>query len=106
MRRLVLLVLPLLLAACVSTSAAPPAPVAPPRAQDARVSVVFSSSPGDAELWINGELVGSTNVSLPLQPGTWEVEMRKAGFEPYRRTLTVKAGTSTRLHGDLQRLPR
>lgn len=105
MQRLALLALPLFLAACVSTSTAAPAP-ASPKPHDPRVTVVFSSSPGGAELWISGELVGSTNVSLPLDPGNWEVEMRKAGFEPYKRTLTVRAGTHTRLHGDLQRTPR
>jgi hypothetical protein len=95
--------------ACSVTTAAPtPAPAAAPAARAASdlVNVYIESQPSAAEIWIDGEFVGSTNISYALAPGKRAIELRKSGFESWKRELTVRAGSPTRIRADLTPLPR
>ena len=54
----------------------------------------ISSQPGEARVYLNGIEVGETsNLDvLMLQPGTYLVELRKEGFLPETRSLTLRDG--------------
>ena len=54
-------------------------------------------APADAELWIDGELVGSGSRTLALSAQPHEVELRKAGYAGYRRTVTPQPGFTQEL---------
>ncbi len=59
----------------------------------ARTGIVqISSTPGDAELLIDGRSVGQTGQSLTLPAREHRIEIRKTGFAPYRATILPKPG--------------
>lgn len=58
--------------------------------------LVAQSYPDSAELLVNGALKTATNTSVNLDPGQYEVEIKKAGFVPWKKSLTVEAETVTR----------
>ena len=55
------------------------------------------SSPQGAEVFVDGGRVGRTPVRLALDEGAHDVELRLAGYEPYRARVQVRAGQTTRL---------
>jgi hypothetical protein len=72
--------------ACVATTQAPVEPKATP-AQ--KVSVTISSEPGNAEVYVDGRFVGTSTMEVRLGPGTYKIEVRRAGFKPWVRDLSV-----------------
>jgi hypothetical protein len=86
-----------MLAACVSvhdsSRKAPPTPM---------TTVEFESSPGSAEVYVDGEFRGSTPVRLQLAAGTHRVEIRLPGFQSWSRDLVVVAGDDTRVAARLE----
>ena len=92
----------LLLAACSIDTATPaPAPAAASASRSNLVTVYVESSPSGAEIWIDGEFVGSTNLTYAIPPGKRVIEIRRATFETWKRELTVRANTPTRVRADL-----
>lgn len=55
------------------------------------VNITVESSPSYGEVWIEGKFVGSAPLTFHFQPGTHNIEVRRAGSEPWRRELTVYA---------------
>jgi PEGA domain len=68
-------------------------------AEKAKISV--SSTPGGADIEINGEFVGNTPSVVEVGSGKNEVKVTKKGFAPWTRTLTVTGGTVT-LNAELE----
>ncbi|MFN4071149.1 MAG: PEGA domain-containing protein [Thermus caldifontis] len=60
-------------------------------------TLVISSSPSGAEVYVEGALRGRTPLSLSLPEGRYAVELRLSGYEPYRATVQVRRGETTRL---------
>ena len=55
--------------------------------------VRFSSEPSRAEVWVNGQKMGETPVTLKLESKkTYTIEFRKEGFKPVTRTITNHVG--------------
>ena len=77
-----------------------------PLVREPKVHVQFNSRPDNCELWIDGNFVGSADVVLRLTAGKHIVEMRRDGFETWRRELTVTLDNPTRVAGFLKQLPR
>ena len=71
----------------------------------ATVAVILDSSPGGADVEIDGTFVGSTPSELPLTPGKHIVRMTKRGYSAYERTVEVKYGAKITLHADLEPKP-
>jgi hypothetical protein len=65
-------------------------------------TVEFESSPGSAEVYVDGEFRGSTPVRLQLAAGTHRVEIRLPGFQSWSRDLVVVAGDDTRVAARLE----
>jgi hypothetical protein len=68
----------------------------------ATTGVSFSTQPGDAEVWIDGEFRGTTPVTLHLSAGKHEVVFRLEGYGSWARELVVVAGDDTRVTARLQ----
>ena len=47
-------------------------------------------SSGTAIIYINGEVVGQTPLEVNLDPGTYEIEMIKEGYEEYRFSVELE----------------
>lgn len=55
-------------------------------------SVQIVSEPADAELYINGELLGLANQTVELMAVSQQIEIRKEGYVPYNTEFTSRPG--------------
>ena len=65
-------------------------PVSPDQAAAAELEV--SSTPDGADIEIDGNFVGSTPSTLGVAAGPHQLSVKKAGFKPWERTITVSSG--------------
>lgn len=83
------------------------APAPPARsAQDVlpeKVKVTFASTPPGAEITLDGSYVGSTPSAIVLGAGTHSVILSLSGFTPWKRELTVLAGSELTVSAVLQK---
>lgn len=52
--------------------------------------LAISSSPRAAEVYINGDFKGATDVNINLPPGEYTVEVKKEGYISYKKTVKLK----------------
>lgn len=52
--------------------------------------LVATSVPDGAQILINGELKSATNDTMSLAPNTYDVQIRKDGYIPWYKRLTIK----------------
>ncbi|RTH04126.1 S-layer protein [Thermus scotoductus] len=64
--------------------------------------LLLESSPTGAEVYVNGTLRGRTPLRLVLEEGTYQVELKAPGYEPYRATVRVERGRETRVSATLR----
>lgn len=57
-----------------------------------------SSIPSGAQALINGSVVGNTPLSIELQPGNYNLELRRSGYNTLRTPFTIQAGQVTQLN--------
>jgi hypothetical protein len=65
-------------------------------------TLYLESSPSGAEVYLEGRLQGRTPLRLTLNEGTYRVELRLPGYEPYQATVRVERGRETRLSASLR----
>jgi hypothetical protein len=66
-------------------------------------AVTIESTPANAEVSVDGNLIGTTPLSAyPMAAGTRAVEVSKKGFLTWRRNLAVQGGAATRLSAELE----
>jgi PEGA domain len=65
--------------------------------REPKVPVSFISRPDYADLYVDGRFVGSTDLSLRLAAGTRTIEIKREGYETWRRELIVSADNPTRV---------
>ncbi len=59
--------------------------------------LVVSDAPDGAEVFLNDKLVGNAGDPLEVEPGTYSLEVRAAGYEPIQDAITITpGGTVTR----------
>jgi hypothetical protein len=71
----------------VSVPAPPPAPASPAQAQ-----LQVTSTPDGADIEIDGGFVGNTPSAVGVAPGQHQLSVKKAGFKPWERKITVSSG--------------
>lgn len=96
-------------AACamLGCASAPRVPIAPPSQRAAPAEAVapagevaglsFAVEPADAEVLIDGRAMGRVaelprDGTVPLQPGLYQVALRRAGFATWRAEVAVRTG--------------
>lgn len=52
--------------------------------------LVATSTPDGAQLYVNGKLKSATNTTVSLDPGQYNVEIKKDGFHPWFKTLKLE----------------
>lgn len=67
--------------------------------------VEIRSEPAGAKILIDGELVGTTPLELPVDAGVHQLRIEMSGRIGIRRKIDVVAGEATRLDFELQRIP-
>ena len=79
------------------------APVAPPAPVATTGSLVIESRPSGARVFLDGQDLGTTPVSLPeVTPGPHRVRIELAGFSPWVTMAEIKAGTRSRVAASLE----
>lgn len=69
-------------------------------------TLALASTPSGAEVYLEGTLRGRTPLTLSLPEGRYALELRLSGYEPYRATVQVRRGETTRLEVRLTPIPR
>jgi hypothetical protein len=67
-----------------------PTPVSPDQGAAAELQV--SSTPDGADIELDGNFVGSTPSTLGVAAGAHQLSVKKAGFKPWERKITVSSG--------------
>ncbi|MFM9420337.1 PEGA domain-containing protein [Thermus scotoductus] len=80
--------------------------VTAPPPTPATATLVVDSRPAGAEVYLDGRMSGRTPVSLQVNPGRHEVELRLAGYQPYRVTLNPRPGERVQVFAQLVPIPR
>lgn len=52
--------------------------------------LVANSVPNGAQIIIDGDVKSATDTTISLPPGLYEVEIRKEGFYPWKKTLSIQ----------------
>ena len=73
----------------------------PPRPHPSPL-VIFESRPDSAEVWIDGKFIGSAPLSYRVAPGNHKLEVSRAKYATWTRTLTVEPDQSTHVAALLQ----
>lgn len=66
--------------------------------------LVVKSDPDGASVYINGALKTATNATIPLPSGTYDIEVRREGFLPWKKRLAVEKEIVTNVTAWLFRL--
>ncbi len=77
-------------AAPTDSTAVSPDQVSPDQGAAAELEV--SSTPAGADIEIDGNFVGNTPSTLGITAGSHQVSVKKAGFKPWERKITVSSG--------------
>jgi hypothetical protein len=67
--------------------------------------VEIRSQPPGARVLVGGELVGTTPLELPLDPGIHQLHIERAGYIELTRRVEVVAGETSEIDVELQRIP-
>ena len=54
--------------------------------------IAVNSYPKASLVFLNGKLVGATDINLNLQPGEWEIEVKKEGYTSWKKKVNLKEG--------------
>lgn len=66
-----------------------PSPGAGSRMPQLTTTVVIESQPGDGEVYVDGQFIGTAPVTLRLTEGSHAIVVNHAGFESWKRDLMV-----------------
>jgi serine/threonine protein kinase len=65
-------------------------------------SLSVEAMPDNAEVWINGKFKGNSPLYMKrLGPGSYQIEVRKENYQPYRQELKLSAGNNKRVSAKL-----
>jgi hypothetical protein len=70
----------------------PKPPASPVSAPTAQAQLQVSSTPDGADIEIDGGFVGNTPSAVGVAPGQHELTVKKTGFKPWGRKITVSSG--------------
>ncbi|HUZ46111.1 MAG TPA: PEGA domain-containing protein [Terriglobia bacterium] len=66
-------------------------------------AVTVTSVPNGSDITVDGNYSGSTPSTLKLSAGNHVIEVAKAGFSPWKRTISVSAGGDVTVDATLQK---
>ena len=67
----------------------------------AKPQLTIISEPGGADIEIDGEFIGNTPSTVMAKEGSLRVTVKKAGFQPWERTLKLNSGDKRTLNAEL-----
>jgi hypothetical protein len=70
----------------------PSVPVIPASASSDKTQIQVSSTPDAADIEIDGSFIGSTPSTVGVAAGHHQISVKKSGFKPWERKITVSSG--------------
>lgn len=67
----------------------------------AKPQLTITSEPTGAEIEIDGEFIGNTPTAVTTKQGKVVVKVKKTGFQPWERTLTLNPGDKRTLNAEM-----
>ncbi|MFW6006268.1 MAG: PEGA domain-containing protein [Candidatus Bipolaricaulota bacterium] len=64
--------------------------------------LTVDSSPGGAEVYVDGKFVGKTPETVSVEPGTREVTLKRSNYEHWSTTISVQPYEKKRIEADLR----
>jgi hypothetical protein len=92
--------------ALTPTVAATPTPVSPApvtTAEEAPGTLLVSSNPDGADIYVDDQFVGNAPANLKLKAGKHAIKVKANGFKDWSRDVTVHAGSEMRLIATLEK---
>ncbi|HTZ97616.1 MAG TPA: PEGA domain-containing protein [Terriglobales bacterium] len=83
---------PVVPAASIEHAGASPSAIAGAQTPVATATVKVSSTPDSADIEVDGNYVGSTPSTVGLAAGQHEISVKKPGFKPWKREISVSSG--------------
>jgi hypothetical protein len=80
-----------------------PAEAPKPVESSAKPQLTITSEPSGAEIEIDGEFIGNTPTTVTAKEGKVMVKLRKAGFQPWERSLTLNPGDKRTLNAEMMK---
>ena len=68
-------------------------------------SIIVKSTPDGAEISVDDKFLGTTPSTVQLTPGEHKIVIKKAGFKPWERTMTINPNGSVNLDVSLEKAP-
>ena len=62
----------------------------------------ITSEPSGAEIEVNGQFIGNTPTTVVVSDGRVVVKVKKSGFQPWERTLTMNPGDKRTLNAEME----
>lgn len=78
--------------AAIAAGEPKPAAASPVSAPAAQAQLHVSSTPDGADIEIDGGFVGNTPSTMGVAPGQHQLSVKKTGFKPWERKITVSSG--------------
>lgn len=69
----------------------------------AKPELAITSEPSGAEIEIDGEFIGNTPTTVTAKQGKVVVKVKKSGFQPWERTLTLNPGDKRTLNAEMEK---
>jgi serine protease Do len=78
-----------------------PADAQKPVESASKPQLTITSEPSGAEIEIDGEFIGNTPTTVTAKQGRVIVKVKRTGFQPWERTLTLNAGDKRTLNVEM-----
>ncbi|MCX8094702.1 MAG: PEGA domain-containing protein [Caldisericia bacterium] len=66
-------------------------------------TLTIDSYPKEAEVYLNGENIGNTPISIKINVGKYSIEVKKEGYKDYKKEVEIKKGRETIVIANLER---
>lgn len=89
----------------VAATAAPTGATSMPASDADSSSILIKSTPDGAEILIDGKYAGNTPSTVRLKLGDHKISIKKAGFVPWERDITLNPGSTITMDASLEKTP-
>ena len=71
--------------------------------EEVKVGVQFSSEPGGADIYVDGDFVGSTPSKISLAPGEHTIKISRSGYTAWERKMKIEPDSAPNINAVLEK---
>ncbi len=71
--------------------------------EEVKVPVQFSSEPGGADIYVDGDFVGSTPSKISLAPGEHTIKITRSGYTAWERKMKIESDSAPNINAVLEK---